>query len=107
MSLKDYQEDVDRFCRQFDPSYFPIFEQLTCLTEEVGEVARELNHLYGTKKKKTSEGAGNLGEELADVIFTIICIANSTGINLDDHLNKKIEHLHERDKNRFKRKEGE
>ena len=80
-------------------------EKLTCLAEEVGEVARELNHMYGTKKKRPEEAKKQLGDELVDVLFTIVCIANDEGINLNQAWDERMqEKLYGRDKNRFKKK---
>jgi len=106
MGFKEHQEEVDDWIRQFDPAYWPIMDQLARLTEEIGEVAREINHLYGSKKKKDSEGEGNLGQELTDVIFTIVCIANTKGINLQEEWEKMMrEKHHGRDNQRYERKE--
>ncbi|MBS3079362.1 nucleotide pyrophosphohydrolase [Candidatus Pacearchaeota archaeon] len=106
MGLDEYQKDVDEWANQFDPAYWPALEQLARLTEETGEVAREINHLHGTKKKKSSEETKELSDELVDVIFTICCIANNHKINLDEAwaemMNKK---MYGRDKNRFEKKE--
>ena len=104
MSLRDYQEEVERWVRQFTPSYWPALEQFAHLAEEVGEVGRELNHLYGTKKKRVDQEGDGLAEELSDVIFTIICIANNHKINLDDAWKDMIDKkMYGRDKDRFKK----
>lgn len=106
MTLDDYQNQVDEWAKQFNPPYWPALEQMARLCEETGEVAREINHLHGTKKKKTSEDTKDLSDELTDVIFTVCCIANSHGINLDEAWNKMMNEKHYgRDNNRFERKE--
>jgi NTP pyrophosphatase (non-canonical NTP hydrolase) len=94
---------VDDWAKQFDPAYFPALEQLTCLT---GEVARELNHLHGTKKKRGSEETSELGKELADVMFTVCCIANRHGLTLQQYWDQLMQKkLYGRDNNRYERKE--
>lgn len=74
------------------------------LSEEVGEVARIINHKYGDKPKKTSEGPDDLEDELADILWSVICIANSEGVNLDKGMQRAIDKLLVRDKDRFKKK---
>jgi len=106
MPLKKIQGDVHGWAKQFEPPYWPIHEQLARLTEETGEVAREINHLHGIKKKKSSEETGSLGEELSDVIFTVCCIANSQDIDLQQAWEKSMSEKHYgRDQNRFDKKE--
>ncbi len=98
MSFRDYQKEVDEWAR----NYWPILEQLCRLTEEVGEVAREVNHLYGTKKRKPDEPLGDLGSELCDVIFTAICMANREKIDLQAVWEKMMaEKMRGRDAHRF------
>jgi NTP pyrophosphatase (non-canonical NTP hydrolase) len=105
MSLRDLQEEVNRWTQQFEPSYWPALEQMAELTEETGEVARVLNIMYGHKNTKTDEVMRHLEEELVDVIFPIICIANREGIDLQAAWDKKMrEKLYGRDKNRFQKK---
>ena len=104
MSLVDYQKEVDTWASQFNPSYWPALEQFARLAEETGEVGRELNHLHGTKKKR-DETESKLGAELADVIFTAICIANNHNINLDEVWQEMMAKKHYgRDAQRFERK---
>jgi NTP pyrophosphatase (non-canonical NTP hydrolase) len=105
MSLKKIQDDVDKWTSQFTPQYWSPHEILARLTEETGELAREVNHLYGTKKKKDDENEGSLGQELSDIIFTVVCMANSQGIDLSDEWKKLVDQkLYGRDKNRYIRK---
>jgi len=107
MSLKDSQKDVDDWANQFNPPYWPIHEQLARLMEETGEVAREINHLHGIKKKKSSEAEGKLSEELSDVIFTVCCIANGEKIDLQEAWDKAMKEKHYgRDNQRFERKDN-
>jgi len=106
MPLKKTQKDVDDWANQFNPPYWPIHEQLARLMEETGELAREVNHLYGIKKKKSSETQAKLSEELADVIFTVCCIANTEGIDLQETWDKIMKEKHYgRDNQRFERKD--
>jgi len=104
MSLKDVQKQVDKWVGQYKDSYWQPHEILARLIEETGEVAREINHLYGPKKKKSDEKTGELGEEIADVIFTLCCLANSKGINLDKAFKKVMKKCYGRDKDRFEKK---
>ena len=84
MSLVDKQKEVDDWVQQFNPAYWPPLEKMARLSEEVGEVAREINHLYGTKKKKNSEDKAELADELIELLFTLICIANDENINCNN-----------------------
>lgn len=77
---------------------------LARLSEEVGEVARIVNHKFGDKPKKATEEHEDLGDELADVIYTVICMANSQGIDLDEPMRRAIAKLETRDKGRFPKK---
>ena len=100
MDLLDKQKEVDEWVQQFEPPYWPALEKMARLTEEVGELAREIKNLYGTKKKKDSELSSipseegkdkkELAGELIDVIFTIICIANDEDINLEKTWQKMV-----------------
>lgn len=102
MSLKQYQDEIDDVVINVQHSkYWHPLAILARTAEEVGEVARLLNHLYGEKPKKTSEAKQELGEEIADVMYALICLANREGINLDDELRKVIDKSRTRDKDRF------
>lgn len=104
MSLQDYQLRIDKELTQYEKPYWEALSILARLTEEVGEVARILNHQYGDKPKKADEQHDHLGDELADVIYACICLANREQIQLDEHLEKAINKLSTRDKDRFKMK---
>lgn len=104
MALKSIQKDVNEWISQYKLGYFKPLENLARLTEEVGEAARELNHIFGPKKKKVTEAKGDLEEELGDVIYTVVCIANSLEIDLDKSWSKVMKKLNTRDKNRWERK---
>lgn len=102
MSLEKHQKEVDDWVSNFTPKYWPPMEQFARLVEEVGELGRELNHLHGTKKKKSSEEVKELGQELSDVLFTVFCMANSHDINLEEEWEKLVnEKMYGRDKDRF------
>ncbi len=106
MSLKEIQKEVHEWTGQFTPQYWPALEMMARLTEETGEVAREINHMYGTKKKKPTEDTKSLGDELTDVMFTICCIANSHGIELQQTWEDNMKEKHYgRDNQRYERKE--
>lgn len=89
--MKKYQEEIDEQFKKEGWKYWPPLSMFARLAEEVGEVARLLNAMFGKKKKKSSEATQDLGEELADVIFTCICIANSQGIDLDKAMRKVVD----------------
>ncbi|ABO50888.1 MazG nucleotide pyrophosphohydrolase [Desulforamulus reducens MI-1] len=103
MSLKDMQKDVHTWISQFEEGYWHPLSMLARLTEEVGELAREVNHLYGQKPKKEEEPEGNLELELADILFIIGCFANSMDIDLDKAFDKMMEKYRQRDSNRWTR----
>lgn len=105
MSLKDNQMQVDQWASQFTVPYWQPHEILARLIEEVGELAREINTLYGPKKKKPTEEIKELGDEMADIIFTIVCLANSKGINLDESFQHVIDKCYGRDNNRYEKKD--
>ncbi|MEK6891344.1 MAG: MazG nucleotide pyrophosphohydrolase domain-containing protein [Nanoarchaeota archaeon] len=106
MSLYEHQKQVDDWTSSFTPQYWPPLEQFARLAEEIGELARELSHIHGTKKKKPEEAIKNLGSELSDIIFTVICLANSHNINLQQEWDKMMaDKMYSRDANRFEKKE--
>ncbi|MBI5465984.1 MAG: nucleotide pyrophosphohydrolase [Candidatus Kerfeldbacteria bacterium] len=105
MSLREVQQEVDNWAQQYKVPYWPVFEQLTRLTEEVGELARELNHRYGSKPKKSTEKLRELEDELGDIIFTITALANSQGLDLDAAWKRVMNKCYGRDKDRFAKKQ--
>lgn len=105
MSLKDVQRDVDEWVKQFKVEYFKPLEIIAALTEELGELSREINNRYGPRTKKSPEDTAEISEEITDVIFNLICMANSHNIDLDKAWKKKMDKQHGRDKDRFERKE--
>ena len=104
MSLREAQQTVDRWIGQYKEGYFPPLTNLARLTEEVGELARELNHRFGEKTKKPEESEGSIVMELADVLFVVICLANSQGIDLDDAFAQMMRKVTSRDADRWTRK---
>ena len=105
MPLRDYQARVDRWVSQFEEGYFHPLTNMARLSEEVGELAREVNHRFGQKTKKTSEGEGDLAMEMADIVFVLICMANREGINLDEAFERMMAKVERRDAERWTRKE--
>lgn len=104
-TLHELQMDVDQYISQFKEGYFEPMEMLARLTEELGELSREVQHVYGTKKKKETEAERNLKEELGDLLFVLVCFANSQKIELDEALTTVIEKFNTRDRDRWTRKE--
>lgn len=104
MDIKKYQKDIDKWTSQFDPQYWSPHEMLARVTEEVGELAREINARFGPKVKKKGEKDNELGDEIADIIFALVCICNSQKIDLSKYLKKAIDKSYTRDNNRFKKK---
>lgn len=104
MTLKNLQDEVDKWTSQFKLQYWQPHEILARLMEETGELAREINHLHGPKKKKDSEDNRKLEDEIADIIFTLCCLANSKGINLDEAWQMVMDKCYNRDNNRYEKK---
>jgi len=107
MSFRDAQKDVDDWAQQFRVPYWQPLEIMARLAEETGEIARELNHMYGPKKKKAEEDVADLGDEITDVFMTLICLANSQNINLDEHWKRLVYKLHDRDTARYEKRDEE
>jgi NTP pyrophosphatase (non-canonical NTP hydrolase) len=105
VSLRDAQQAVDRWIGQYKEGYFSPLSNLARLAEEVGELAREINHRFGEKTKRRDEPDGSLALELADVLFVVICIANSQGIDLDDAFARMMRKVTSRDADRWTKKE--
>ena len=106
MSLSDSQRRVDAWISRFEEGYFHPLTNMARLTEEVGELAREINHRYGEKTKKADEPAGDMPMELADILFVLICIANREGIDLQAAFDRMMEKVDTRDSSRWTLKEG-
>lgn len=95
------QQQVGAWFKEQGWSYWTPHEILARLTEEVGEFARLINHEYGPKKKKDSEAIQHFEDEIGDILYALTCFANSHQINLDTALQKSLEKVQSRDKNRF------
>jgi NTP pyrophosphatase (non-canonical NTP hydrolase) len=102
-SIKDLQKEVDSYISQFKEGYFSPLAMMARLTEELGELAREINHYYGEKPKKTDEEQKTIEEELGDLLFVLICLANSLNINLEKAHDSVMNKFNTRDKNRWTR----
>ena len=100
MEIKTLQKQVDNWIKTIGVRYFDELTNMAILTEEVGEVARIIARRYGEQSEKESDKNKDLGEELADVLFVTLCLANQTGIDLQDALDKKMKKKTERDQNR-------
>ncbi|WP_405379049.1 nucleotide pyrophosphohydrolase [Nonlabens sp. Asnod3-A02] len=100
MSIKKSQAQVDQWIKQHGVRYFNELTNMAQLTEEVGEVARIIARRYGEQSEKESDKNKDLGEELADVMFVVLCLANQTGTDLEASFNKKLQIKTERDHDR-------
>ncbi len=105
MHLSEIQTEVDRYIGQFKEGYFPPLVNLARLTEEVGELARELNHRHGPKRKKADEPNGDLGLELADILFVVVVLANQHSIDLEESLERTLTKYRIRDADRWERRD--
>lgn len=101
MTIKEAQEAVDRWIKTYGVRYFSELTNMACLTEEVGELARVIARKYGDQSFKPGEKP-NLGEEMADVLWVLISLANQTGIDLTEELRKSFEKKTQRDAERHK-----
>lgn len=101
MEIKEAQARVDTWISRFEEGYWPPLTNLARLIEEVGELAREMNHRFGHKTKKPGEPDQDLAIELADILFVLIAIANEQGIDLDDALEQVLAKYEERDADRW------
>lgn len=104
MTIAEAQQAVDQWIKTYGVRYFNELTNMACLTEEVGELARVIARKYGEQSFKAGEKA-NLGEEMADILWVLICLANQTGINLTKELEKSIEKKTKRDGTRHKNNE--
>ena len=100
MTLTESQQQVDHWIKKYGVRYFSELTNMAMLTEEVGEVARIIARRYGEQSEKESDKNKDLGDEMADVLFVLICLANQTGINLEDALRKNLDKNTNRDSER-------
>jgi NTP pyrophosphatase (non-canonical NTP hydrolase) len=103
MNLRDAQQHVDRYISQFKLGYFPPLVNLARLMEEVGELAREMNHQFGPKTKKPEEGETELALEIGDIMFVLVVLSNQLGIDLQEALDRTIAKYEVRDADRWER----
>ena len=103
-SLDQLQKEIDELLQGYSKPYWAPLSILARLMEEVGEVARILNHDYGDKPKKPNEAPDDLEDELADVLWTLICLANSEGVSLEKGIKRSVDKLTVRDKDLFPKK---
>ena len=101
MTIKEAQETVDQWIKEYGVRYFSELTNMACLTEEVGELARVIARTYGDQSFKKGE-IPNLGEEMADVLWVLICLANQTGVDLTEELQKSFDKKTKRDSERHK-----
>lgn len=102
MTFKEAQEKVDQWIKEYGVRYFDEMTNTVMLMEEVGEVARIMVRRYGEQSEKESDKGKDLGDEMADVLFVLICLANQTGIDLEEAMKKNLEKKTERDHSRHK-----
>ena len=104
MPLPAMQQRVHAWISQYEEGYFHPLTNLARLTEEVGELAREVNHRFGQKTKKAEEPEGDLGMEMGDILFVLICMANREGIDLEEAFGRMMEKVERRDRDRWTRR---
>ena len=101
MTIQEAQQAVDKWIKENGVRYFSELTNMTCLTEEVGELARVMARTYGDQSFKKGEKP-NLGEEMADILWVLLCLANQTGVNLTEELQRSFDKKTKRDKDRHK-----
>lgn len=105
MTIQDAQQQVDQWIKTVGVRYFSELTNMAMLTEEVGELARIMARKYGDQSFKESDKNRDLGDEMADVLWVLICLANQTGVDLTDALQKNFEKKNVRDGERHKQNE--
>ena len=103
ISLRDMQLEVDKWINQFTSNYWPPLSIMAQISEETGELARNLNNMYGGRVKKEADQEKKVGSEICDIIFALICLANSHNIDLNHAWKETISARCKRDENRFER----
>ena len=101
MSFAPIQKSVDDWIRQQTPGYFQPLQMIARLTEELGELARAVSYRFGEKKPKPGEKVDEVADELSDLIFVALCLANSMDINMDDAWKELLTKLYQRDAGRW------
>lgn len=105
MTIQEAQQQVDTWIKTYGVRYFSELTNMAILTEEVGELARIMARTYGDQSFKKSDLSKNIGDEMADVLWVLLCLANQTGVDLTDALQKNIEKKTKRDAERHKNNE--
>jgi len=103
LDIREMQAEVDAWIGQFAQGYWPPLVLLARLTEEVGELAREINHRFGAKPKKKEEAQGDLALEIADILFILLCYANVLELDLETAFRQVMQKYRTRDSNRWTR----
>ncbi|KSU85564.1 MULTISPECIES: nucleotide pyrophosphohydrolase [Fictibacillus] len=107
-TMQEMQKEVDTYISQFKEGYFSPLAMTARMTEELGELAREVNHYYGEKPKKSTEKEQTIEEELGDLFFVLLCFANSLNISMEKSFDLVMKKFNTRDKDRWTRiEEGE
>lgn len=101
MEIKDMQRQVDEWINRFEEGYWKPTSMALRLMEEVGELSREINHLYGEKPKKSDEAETDLELELGDILFILLCFANAQGLSLDNAFRRVMDKYYQRDSQRW------
>jgi len=100
------QKDVDDWVQQYKVPYWEPLSILARVTEEVGELATEINDRYGGRVKKPTDDTKDVGAEISDILFALVCMANSQGIDLDEYWKKTIDKCYGRDADRYEKKDN-
>ena len=106
MEFREAQEAVDTWIREQDVGYWKPLALLARLTEETGELAREVNHAFGEKPKKAGEPPADLSGEMGDILFVLACMANAWGVDLGEAFEQSLAKVTRRDATRWKRPQG-
>jgi|SRR5690625_4473 len=104
-STEDIEDEVDQYISQFKEGYFSPLVLAARLSEEVGELAREINHTYGEKPKKPTEEVKSIEEEIGDILFVLACFTNSLNLDLSKAFHQSMNKIKTRDKDRWTKKE--
>jgi len=105
MTIQELQENVDRWIKEIGVRYFNELTNMAMLTEEVGELARIIARKFGEQSFKESDKNYDLGDEMADILFVLTCLANQTGVDLNEAIQRNLDKKTNRDKERHKNNE--
>lgn len=107
LTTEEIEEKVDAYISQFKEGYFSPLALMARLSEEVGELSREINHTYGPKPKKSSESFNSIEDEIGDILFVLACFTNSLDLDLSNAFHTSIDKINTRDKNRWTKHDEE